>query len=159
MFYTFTNIFARKWTLKQLSKIVKQWSFDVKDLPEIWNQKYEEYLGVRPSNDVEGILQDMHWSGGMFGYFPSYALGSAIAAQLFHHMETIMPIKDYMKEGNLVPIREFLRENIHQYGAAKKTQQILKDTTGEEFNPNYYIQYLTEKFTKAPSDLPIQLTC
>ena len=132
----------------EIEKMIFSGDVDVNDLPEIWNQKYEEYLGVRPENDVEGILQDMHWSGGMFGYFPSYALGSAIATQLFHYMEEVMPVKDYLKEGNLVPIREFLRENIHQYGAAKKTQELIKDTTGEAFNPDYYVQYLTEKFTK-----------
>ena len=130
----------------EIEKMIFNGDIDVKDLPEIWNQKYEEYLGVRPSNDVDGILQDMHWSGGMFGYFPSYALGSAIAAQILHYMESVMPVKEYLKEGNLVPIREFLRENIHQYGAAKKTQELLKDTTGEEFNPDYYISYLTEKY-------------
>ena len=102
---------------------------------------------MSPNNDAEGILQDMHWSGGMFGYFPSYALGSAIAVQLFHYMESVMPIKTYMEEGNLEPIREFLREHIHQYGAEKKTQELLKDTTGEEFNPNYYIEYLTKKYS------------
>lgn len=130
----------------EIEKMIFNGDVDVKDLPEIWNQKYEEYLGVRPSNDVEGILQDMHWSGGMFGYFPSYALGSAIAAQLFHYMEGVMPVKEYLKEGNMGPIREFLRENIHQYGAAKKTQELIKGTTGEEFNPDYYISYLTEKY-------------
>ena len=130
----------------EIEKMIFNGDIDVKDLPEIWNQKYEEYLGVRPSNDVDGILQDMHWSGGMFGYFPSYALGSAIAAQILHYMESVMPVKEYLKEGNLVPIREFLRENIHQYGAAKKTQELIKDTTGEEFNPDYYISYLTEKY-------------
>lgn len=132
----------------EIEKMIFNGDVDVKDLPAIWNQKYEEYLGVKPSNDVEGILQDMHWSGGMFGYFPSYALGSAIAAQLFHYMEDVMPVKKYLEEGNLVPIREFLREHIHQYGAAKKTQELIKDTTGEEFNPDYYIQYLTEKYSK-----------
>ena len=130
----------------EIEKMIFNGEVEVKDLPEIWNQKYKEYLGVMPENDSEGIMQDIHWAGGMFGYFPSYALGSAIAAQLFHYMETVMPIKEYLKEGNLVPIREFLREHIHQYGGAKKTQQILVDTVGEEFNPDYYIKYLTEKF-------------
>ena len=132
----------------EIEKMIFNGDVDVMDLPAIWNQKYEEYLGVTPTNDRVGIMQDIHWAGGMFGYFPSYALGSAIAAQIFHYMEGIMPIKEYLKEGNLVPIREFLRENIHQYGGAKKTQQILLDTVGETFNPDYYIQYLTEKFTR-----------
>ena len=132
----------------EIEKMIFNGDVNVMDLPAIWNQKYEEYLGVTPENDSEGIMQDIHWAGGMFGYFPSYALGSAIAAQLFHYMEGVMPIKEYLKEGNLAPIREFLREHIHQYGAAKKTQQILMDTVGEAFNPDYYIQYLTDKFTK-----------
>ncbi len=132
----------------EIEKMIFNGEVDVKDLPAIWNQKYEEYLGVTPGNDAEGILQDMHWSGGMFGYFPSYALGSAIASQLFHHMEGIMPIRKYMEEGNMAPIREFLRENIHQYGASKKTMELLKDTTGEGFNPDYYIEYLTKKYSK-----------
>ncbi len=131
----------------EIEKMIFNTDVNVMDLPAIWNQKYEEYLGVIPENDSVGIMQDIHWAGGMFGYFPSYALGSAIAAQLFHYMEGVMPIKEYLKEGNLLPIREFLCEHIHQYGGAKKTQQILMDTTGEEFNPDYYIHYLTEKFT------------
>ena len=132
----------------EIEKMIFNGDVDVNDLPAIWNQKYEEYLGVTPSNDAEGILQDMHWSGGLFGYFPSYALGSAIASQLFHYMEGVMPLRKQLEEGNLVEIREFLRENIHQYGGAKKTQQLLKDTTGEEFNPDYYIEYLTSKYSK-----------
>ena len=132
----------------EIEKMIFAGEVEVKDLPAVWNQKYEEYLGVTPLSDAEGVLQDIHWAGGMFGYFPSYALGSAIAAQLFHHMESIMPMKQYLEEGNLAPIREYLREHIHQYGGAKKTQQILMDTTGEGFNPDYYIAYLTEKFTK-----------
>ena len=132
----------------EIEKMIFSGDVDVMELPAIWNQKYEEYLGVTPENDSVGIMQDIHWAGGMFGYFPSYALGSAIAAQLFHYMESVMPIKEYLKEGNLVPIREFLREHIHQYAGAKKTQEILKDTVGEVFNPDYYIEYLTDKFTK-----------
>ena len=121
---------------------------EVKDLAKVWNEKYEEYLGITPENDAVGVLQDMHWSGGMLGYFPSYALGSAIAAQLFHYMEGIMPVKEYLTEGNLAPIREFLREHIHQYGMTKTTQEMLKETTGEEFNPDYYVEYLTKKYTE-----------
>ena len=132
----------------EIEKMIFDGDVDINELPKIWNDKYEEYLGVRPENDAEGIMQDVHWAGGMFGYFPSYALGSAIAAQLLHYMESVMPVKDYLKEGNLAPIREFLREHIHQYGGAKKTQELLQDTVGEKFNPKYYIEYLTEKYTK-----------
>ena len=132
----------------EIEKMIFNGEVNVKDLPGIWNEKYEEYLGITPENDADGILQDIHWSGGSFGYFPSYAIGSAIAAQLFAYMERIMPIHEYLKEGNLVPIREFLKEHIHQYGGAKNTQELLKAAVGEEFNPDYYIEYLTKKFTK-----------
>jgi carboxypeptidase Taq len=132
----------------EIEKMIFDGAVDVNELPRIWNEKYQEYLGVTPTTDTEGILQDMHWAGGSFGYFPSYALGSAIAAQLFHYMETVMPIKQYLEEGNLAPIREFLKENIHKYGGAKNTQELLQDTVGEQFNPKYYIEYLTEKYTK-----------
>ena len=120
----------------------------VKDLPELWKQKYEEYLGVTPKNDTEGVLQDVHWAMGSFGYFPSYAIGSAIAAQLYYYMKEHMPFEDYLKEGNLTVIRDFLRDHIHKYGSAKPTMELLKATTGEEFNAEYYIRYLTEKYTK-----------
>ena len=120
----------------------------VSDLPELWNKKYQDYLGITPNDASEGVLPDIHWSGASFGYFPSYALGSAIAAQLYHYMTQQIPVTDYLKEGNLVPIREFLRDNIHKYGAVYPTNELLKKVTGEEFNPDYYIRYLTEKYTK-----------
>lgn len=131
----------------EIEKLIFSGSVAVSDLPALWNQKYQEYLGVTPLNDAEGILQDVHWSGGSFGYFPSYALGSAIAAQIYHHLETVMPVKAYLKEGNLKPVREFLKEHIHRFGRCKNTQELLKDMTGEVFNPDYYISYLTEKYT------------
>lgn len=132
----------------EMEKMIFEQDVDVMELPKLWNQKYEEYLGITPENDTVGILQDIHWAGGKFGYFPSYALGSAIAAQLYHYMETVMPVKTYLEEGNLKPIQEFLKERIHKYGASKTTQELLKETTGEEFNPEYYIAYLTKKYSE-----------
>lgn len=132
----------------ELEKQIFSGECSVKDLPELWNRKYKEYLGITPEKDAEGILQDIHWAMGNFGYFPSYAIGSAIAAQIYSYMEGQMPLDDYLKEGNLVPIREFLRDHIHKYGAVYTTNDLLKKTTGEEFNPDYYIRYLTEKYTK-----------
>ncbi len=120
----------------------------VDELPGLWNSKYEEYLGVRPDNDAEGILQDVHWSGGMFGYFPSYALGNAIAAQIYHAMEKEVDIDQSLRSGDLKPIREYLRKHIHQYGTMRETKKLLLDATGEEFNPDYYIHYLKDKYTK-----------
>ena len=132
----------------EIEKMFLEGDIDVMKLPEIWNQKYEEYLGVKPSSDKEGILQDVHWSMGSIGYFPSYALGNAIAAQIYYHIKTLMPFEQYLKEGNLAPIREYLKEHIHKFGATKNTNQFLMDMMGEELNADYFVRYLKEKYTK-----------
>lgn len=120
---------------------------EVKDLPRIWNEKYEQYLGVKPENDAEGVLQDVHWAGGSFGYFPSYALGYMYAAQLKNRMLQDLPNYDrLLEEGNLLPIKEWLTKNVHQYGKMKKPLEILKDVTGEGLNAQYLVNYLYEKY-------------
>jgi carboxypeptidase Taq len=122
---------------------------EVKDLPKIWNEKYAEYLGIRPENDREGVLQDVHWAGGSFGYFPSYALGYMYAAQFKQAMLKELPNFDEILEtGNLLPIKEWLTSKIHQFGKMKKPLEILHDVTGEGLNANYLIQYLKEKYSK-----------
>jgi len=121
----------------------------VEDLPQIWNAKYKEYLGVEPKNDAEGVLQDMHWSGGSFGYFPSYALGNLYGAQFLGKMLKEMP--DYNKniaEGNLDEIRLWLKENIHKYGSVYKPAELIKKVTGEELTAKYFIEYLNNKYNK-----------
>ncbi|WP_455716827.1 carboxypeptidase M32 [Anaerosporobacter sp.] len=132
----------------EIEKMFLEGDVDVMELPAIWNQKYEEYLGITPSSDKEGILQDVHWSMGSIGYFPSYALGSAIAAQIYYHIKTVMPFEQYLLEGNLAPIREYLKEHIHKYGETKNTNEFLMDMMGEELNADYYVRYLKEKYTK-----------
>lgn len=132
----------------ELEKEIFSGNCKVADLPKLWDEKYKEYLGVTPRTASEGILQDIHWAVANFGYFPSYAIGSAIAAQLYDYLKQRMPLSDYLKEGNPVPIREYLRDHIHKYGAVYPTNELLKQVTGEEFNPDYYIRYLTEKYTK-----------
>lgn len=131
----------------EIEREIFQGTVSVDELPALWNQKYEEYLGICPKNDSEGILQDSHWSFGGFGYFPSYAIGSAIAAQLMHTMKKEMDIDRLLQTGNLEPIHQFLQEHIHQYGGTKTVNEFLLDTTGEGFEPNYYIEYLTQKYS------------
>ena len=114
----------------------------IEELPEIWNDKYEEYLGVRPENDVEGILQDVHWSGASFGYFPSYALGYMYAAQLLHAMEKEQSIDEILASDDYSPIKEWMKEHIHQYGASRKPTQLIQDATNEGLNPQYLIDYM-----------------
>lgn len=132
----------------ELEKLLIEGNLAVEKLPQMWADKYEEYLGIRPKNAADGVLQDIHWSQGSFGYFPSYALGSAFAAQIYHNMRKTMDFEGLLKLGDLDTIREYLREHIHRYGKVKTSRQILKDVTGEDFDPGYYVQYLKEKYSR-----------
>ena len=115
-------------------------------LETMWNDKYEQYLGIRPRNHREGILQDMHWGGGLFGYFPTYALGSAYAAQFFKAMSEQLPVDEYLKTGQLGNISTWLKDNIHYVGAYQNANEILKQATGDNFDAQYYIDYLVNKY-------------
>ena len=130
----------------EIEKLLIEEDMDVRDIPRVWADKYEEYLGLRPSHDGEGALQDIHWAQGSFGYFPSYALGSAFGAQIYFHMRKAMDFDGLLGRGELGVIREYLREHIHQYGRLRTSRQLLIDMTGEDFNPDYYVRYLKEKY-------------
>lgn len=132
----------------EIEKMIVEEDIDLEKLPELWADKYEEYLGVRPENPSEGILQDIHWSQGMFGYFPSYALGNAFGAQLYYHMLKEMDFDELLRTERIDVIRNYLKENVHQFGKMKTSREILKDVTGEDFNPEYFIRYLKEKYSK-----------
>ncbi|HSO59318.1 MAG TPA: carboxypeptidase M32, partial [Paenisporosarcina sp.] len=109
--------------------------------------KYEEYLGVRPSNDAEGILQDVHWAGGAFGYFPSYALGFLYASQLKAAMLKDLPNFDELcANGDLEPVKNWLTDKVHRHGSMKKPLEILTEATGEGLNATYLVEYLEEKY-------------
>lgn len=121
----------------------------VKDLPRIWNEKMQEYLGITPPTDTEGVLQDVHWSFGGFGYFPSYSLGNLYAAQFTHTMKQQIPDFDQViAKGEFQIIRQWLQENIHQYGSLYTPNELVKKVTGEELNAKYLVDYMEEKFTK-----------
>lgn len=118
---------------------------EVEDLPAAWNKKYEEYLGVTPPNDTLGILQDTHWYGGSFGYFPSYALGNLYGAQILHYMKKDLPFDELLAKGDLNPILAWLRDKDFAYDYLNPNDWILK-VTGEPMNPQYFMDYLKEKF-------------
>jgi carboxypeptidase Taq len=116
-------------------------------LPGLWDDKYEELLGIRPDDLAAGVLQDVHWSGGLVGYFPSYAVGTAYGAQLVHAMKKSVDIDAAVKNGDLSPVCGWLKENVHKHGRLFMPGELLKRATGEVFNPSYYVNYLSEKFT------------
>ncbi|MTD39076.1 carboxypeptidase M32 [Erwinia sp. CPCC 100877] len=126
----------------EIEKLIFNDGVSIEALPQIWNDKYEEYLGIRPANDLEGILQDVHWSGGSFGYFPSYALGYMYAAQLYHAMCKELDVNQVLASQDYSPIKAWLTKHIHQYGASRKPDQLITDATGESLNPQYLIDYM-----------------
>lgn len=130
----------------ELEKQIFNDEIDLENLDVLWADKYEEYLGVRPQRFDEGILQDMHWSAAAFGYFPSYALGSAFSAQFYNTLQQQIDVEKVLANNDFATIADWLKENIHQYGAAKTFEEILESATGEQFNPTYYIHYLVKKY-------------
>ena len=133
----------------ELEKGLFNGDLEVKDLPQLWNDKYEEYLGVRSSNNSEGVLQDVHWAGASFGYFPSYALGYMYAAQFKNAMLKDLPNYDeLLAAGDIAPIRNWLTENVHKHGSMKKPLEILEEATGEGLNAEHLAKYLEEKYSK-----------
>lgn len=121
----------------------------VDELPAMWNKLMKEYLGVDVTSDKVGVLQDIHWAGASFGYFPTYALGSAYAAQIHHTLKKDLNIKKSLQDnGSTTEINAWLKENIHRYGATKYPQEILKLATKEKFKPKYYVNYLIKKYSK-----------
>ena len=119
---------------------------DVNELPAIWNKKYEEFLGIAPPNDALGILQDVHWSNGLFGYFPTYSLGTACSAQFEEAMSKKIDFAGALKSGNLAPITDWLKENVHKYGKLLTDDEIITAATGKSFDPSAYTRYLDEKY-------------
>ena len=123
-------------------------SIGVENLDKTWDDLYEKYLGIRAPKASKGILQDVHWSDGSFGYFPTYALGSAMAAQFMTKMRQDIDVDGLLENNQYDKIVDWLKENIHQYGCYLNATEVLTKVTGEEFNAQYYIDYLIDKYTK-----------
>ena len=122
-------------------------TLNVKDLPEIWNTKMEEYLGIVPPDDARGVLQDIHWSGGAIGYFSTYALGNLISAQLWEKIRRdIRDLDDQICRGDFSELLAWLRRNIHQHGSKYEPQTLVEKVTGSRITPEPYIRYLTRKY-------------
>ncbi|AIF43606.1 carboxypeptidase M32 [Virgibacillus sp. SK37] len=131
----------------ELEKLLLNGDIKVSDLPDLWNEKMQEYLGIKPPTDREGVLQDIHWAGGDFGYFPSYALGYMYAAQFNHTLSQEVNVSETISAGNFGSIKYWLNQHIHQYGKTKKPLQLIEEVTQEKLNPVYLINYLTQKYT------------
>lgn len=132
----------------EIEKAIFEDGVSADELPGLWNSKYKEYLGIEPENDAEGILQDVHWSTGNFGYFPSYALGNLYGAQFLNIMKKDIPDLDKrIENGDLEVIHSWLSEKIHKHGSIYMPEELIKKVTGGELTAKYYIDYITEKFS------------
>ena len=132
----------------ELEKQLIGGTLEIKDVPAAWNKLYKEYLGVDVPNDSMGCLQDTHWAGGMIGYFPSYALGSAYGAQMIARMqEEIGDVYADVAKGDLSKVTAWLKEKIHRHASFKKPGILFEEVCGK-FDAKFYTDYLTEKYTK-----------
>ena len=119
----------------------------VRDLPDIWNAKMQEYLGITPPNDSLGVLQDMHWSGGHIGTFANYTLGNMMGAQFFQAAHAQVPgLADSLANGKYEPLLNWLTENIYRYGRAYSPGELLLNATGQELSTLPFIAYLNDKY-------------
>ncbi|TDK63434.1 carboxypeptidase M32 [Bacillus salipaludis] len=133
----------------EIEKALMAGEIEAKDLPAIWNEKMQDYLGVTPGTDTEGVLQDVHWSFGGIGYFPSYSLGNLYAAQILRKIKQDLPDFYYhIEQGRFDLIQDWLKENIHQYGKLYTPNELIQKVTGEELNAEYLVEYLEKKYSE-----------
>ena len=118
----------------------------VDEIPHVWDEKMDDYLGVTPDTDREGCLQDIHWSYGFAG-FQNYTVGSVLAAQLDHAMREDLLVDALVRDGDLQPIHDWLEAHVHRHGRRYTTPELIEEATGEPLTAEYFLDYVTEKYT------------
>ena len=119
----------------------------VADLPDAWNAKMREYLGITPPDNARGVLQDIHWSIGLIGYFPTYSIGNLLSAQLWHAVKKSLPDLDaQVGRGEFAPLLDWMRQNVHRHGHKYPPGELVPKATGEPLTSRYYVDYLTAKY-------------
>jgi len=131
----------------ELEKALIEGTMDVSDVPEMWNVKMQALLGITPKNDAEGCLQDIHWSSGYFGYFPTYALGNIYAVQYFAAFVQSFPDWDLkVREGSFSFMKDWLYDHIHQFGRMYNPMEIMQRVTGHPISTQPYKDYIRRKY-------------
>jgi carboxypeptidase Taq len=121
---------------------------EASDIPQVWNEKYQDYLGVEIKNDAEGALQDTHWAWGYWGYFPTYALGNIYSGMILEALEKDIPDwKKYLSEGLVAPSVDWLRKNVHHKANLYDPERMLEEITGKKVTAQPFIDYLENKYT------------
>jgi carboxypeptidase Taq len=119
----------------------------LRDLPQTWNARMSEYLGVEVPDDANGVLQDTHWASGLIGYFPTYLLGTVMSVQIWQKaMDDIPDLEDRVERGEFAPLRDWLERNVHRHGRKFLPQQVLQKATGAALNAKPYLAYLRAKY-------------
>jgi len=133
----------------EIEKLLISGNLDVDDLPNMWNDMYEKYLGIRPPNYSLGILQDIHWSMGAFGYFPTYTLGNLYASQLLDAAKNDLPkYNQDIEEGKFDSLLGWMRKNIHSRGSILRPAELIEEATGTPPSPDSFVNYLTKKIKR-----------
>jgi carboxypeptidase Taq len=131
----------------EIEKALIEGSLDPKDLPAKWNDMYDKYLGIKPGDDKTGVLQDVHWSHGSFGYFPTYTLGSFYAAQFYEHaQQDIKGMNTQLANGVSTIILQWLREKVHMHGRRYDSEELCERITGQKLDPKFFMHYIEEKY-------------
>ena len=119
----------------------------IEDLPEIWNGKYTEYLGVTPTHADVGVLQDIHWAAGLMGYFPTYTLGSLCAAQFYAAAKReVEDLEEKIASGDLITLKDWLVENVHRHGSRYMPKELVERATGKPTSAEDFIAYIKAKY-------------
>ena len=117
------------------------------DVPGEWNSRFKKYFGIEVDSDANGCLQDVHWSAGLMGYFPTYALGNLYSAQFFGQAQKEMPdLTEQIEKGNLIGLRQWLKDNIHQHGTRYRANKLVQKVTGKPLSHKPLMDYMTAKF-------------
>ncbi len=133
----------------EMEQLLSSGKLEARDAPQAWNERIDKFFGLEVPDDAHGVLQDVHWSSGGFGYFPSYALGNLYAAQFFKKAREDMPdLYSDFETGQFDAFLKWLRENIHNKGKLHKAGELVKVVTGKNLDPDIFIEYLNEKFGK-----------
>ena len=132
----------------EVEKKVIAGEVDVAEIPSLWNDTFEEYLGMRPRNDAEGALQDVHWSQGSLGYFATYTLGNVVAAMIWHRMKDGALIRGALQKEDILELKDWLGKNIHRYGSTYAPKELQRKIFGEAYNPERLLEYLNAKFAE-----------
>jgi len=120
---------------------------EVKDLPSVWNERMQQYLGVCPPDDAQGVLQDVHWSFGLMGYFPTYTLGNLYGAQFFHQAQQELPdLEGQIGRGEFGGLKTWLNDKVHNRGSRLRASELVEEVTGEKLSADYFTNYLEAKF-------------